>query len=73
MDRVRHDGKVGKGGKAKYTPLYSLDASEGEELEIALKPESAGVFDAEEGMVIDFDPNASEMMGSVTTPIWLSS
>ena len=41
-----------------------FDASEGEELEIVIEnPESVGVFDEEGGMVIDFDPNAPEMMG----------
>jgi hypothetical protein len=41
-----------------------FDASEGEELEIVIEnPESVGVFDEEGGMVIDFDPNAPELMG----------
>ena len=41
-----------------------FDAPEGEELEIVIEnPESVGVFDEEGGMVIDFDPNASELMG----------
>lgn len=41
-----------------------FDASEGEELEIVIEnPESLGVFDEEGGMVIDFDPNAPELMG----------
>lgn len=41
-----------------------FDVSEGEELEIVIEnPESVGVFDEEGGMVIDFDPNAPELMG----------
>jgi hypothetical protein len=41
-----------------------FDASGGEELEIVIEnPESVGVFDEEGGMVIDFDPNAPELMG----------
>ena len=41
-----------------------FDAPEGEELEIVIEnPESVGVFDEEGGMVIDFDPNAPELMG----------
>jgi hypothetical protein len=41
-----------------------FDASEGEELEIVIEnPESVSVMDEEGGMVIDFDPNASELMG----------
>ena len=41
-----------------------FEAPEGEELEIVIEnPESVGVFDEEGGMVIDFDPNAPELMG----------
>ena len=41
-----------------------FDASEGEELEIVIEnPESVSVMDEDGGMVIDFDPNASELMG----------
>ena len=41
-----------------------FEATEGEELEIVIEnPESVGVFDEEGGMVIDFDPNAPELMG----------
>lgn len=41
-----------------------FDASEGEELEIVIEnPESVSVMDEEGGMVIDFDPNAPELMG----------
>ncbi len=41
-----------------------FDASEGQELEIVIEnPESVSVMDEEGGMVIDFDPNASELMG----------
>jgi hypothetical protein len=45
------------------TPFDAEDAG-GEELEIVIEnPESVGVFDEEGGMVIDFDPNAPELMG----------
>ena len=45
------------------TPFDVEDAG-GEELEIVIEnPESVGVFDEEGGMVIDFDPNAPELMG----------
>ena len=41
-----------------------FDASEGEELEIVIEnPESVSLIDEDGGMVIDFDPNASELMG----------
>jgi len=41
-----------------------FEATEGEELEIVIEnPQSVGVFDEEGGMVIDFDPNAPELMG----------
>ena len=41
-----------------------FDASGGEELEIVIEnPESVSVMDEEGGMIIDFDPNASELMG----------
>lgn len=41
-----------------------FDAPEGEELEIVIEnPESVSVMDEDGGMVIDFDPNASELMG----------
>ena len=41
-----------------------FEPPEGEELEIVIEnPESVGVFDEEGGMVIDFDPNAPELMG----------
>ena len=41
-----------------------FDASEGEELEIVIEnPESVSLMDEEGGMVIDFDPNAPELMG----------
>lgn len=41
-----------------------FDATEGEELEIVIEnPESVSVLDEDGGMVIDFDPNASELMG----------
>ena len=45
------------------TPFSPQGADE-EQLEIVIEnPESVGVFDEEGGMVIDFDPNAPELMG----------
>ncbi|MEK9848735.1 MAG: hypothetical protein VW445_13075, partial [Rhodospirillaceae bacterium] len=41
-----------------------FDASEGEELEIVIEnPESISMMDEDGGMIIDFDPNAPELMG----------
>ena len=41
-----------------------FDEPEGEELEIVIEnPESISMMDDDGGMIIDFDPNASELMG----------